>query len=115
MHRLSSAAKMKNFLPFCAALFALAGAIIFHAANGKYAFVYSGGFTYAKMNTRTGEAWLCGAELDQCLPITSKAAFLAYAGHFDPADQLDQLSRAGFSDDEIKEWISKRIAQPSQK
>jgi hypothetical protein len=73
---------MKSILPLCIVLLVLSGAIVFHAANGRYQFAFdqdfSGDhFSYAKFDTRTGEAWLCGAELDACIPMTNKAAFLA--------------------------------------
>jgi hypothetical protein len=87
-------------------LLLVAAAIFVHADNGRYAFSHaSEHLTYAKLDTRTGEAWLCGAELDVCIPMTNKAAFLAYA---DRANFTDQLKRAGFSDDEIKEWMDQQ-------
>jgi hypothetical protein len=43
-------------------LLLVAAAIFLHADNGRYAFSQaSKRLTYAKLDTRTGEAWLCGA------------------------------------------------------
>jgi hypothetical protein len=91
-------------------LLILAAAIFYPAGNSRYAFSQaSERLTYAKLDTRTGEAWLCGAELEACVPMTNKAAFLAYANR---SDMVDLLRRAGFSDAEIKDWIDKQKRQP---
>jgi hypothetical protein len=100
----------RNSVLIFVGLLLIAGAIFIHADNGRYAFSHaSERLTYAKLDTRTGEAWLCGAELDVCVPMTNRAAFLAYA---DRVNTVDQLKRAGFSDAEIKEWTDKQRQKP---
>ena len=96
----------RNSLLIFVGLLLVAGAIFVHAENGRYAFSQaSERLTYAKLDTRTGEAWLCGAELDDCIPMTNKAALVPYANR---ANFIDQARRAGFSDTEIKEWMDKQ-------
>jgi hypothetical protein len=81
-----------RILPLCVALLVLAATIVFHANTGRYQFSYvAGHLTYAKLDTRTGAAWLCGAALDECIPMTNKAAFLAYQI---PASRSDKLPTA---------------------
>jgi hypothetical protein len=100
----------RNSLLIFVGLLLLAAAIFVHADNGRYSFSHaSERLTYAKLDTRTGEAWLCGAELDACVPMTNRAAFLTYA---DRVNTVDQLRRAGFSDAEIKEWMDKQKREP---
>jgi len=100
----------RNSVSIFVGLLLVAATIFVHADNGRYAFSHaSERLTYAKLDTRTGEAWLCGAELDVCVPMTNSAAFLAYA---DRANTVDQLRHAGFSDAEIKEWTDKQKRRP---
>jgi hypothetical protein len=118
-------------------LLLIAGAIFMHAQNGRYVFARSASdehLTYAKLDTRTGEAWVCGADMDACIPMTDKAAYLAYleksigrarvefdqqptpvdpltqinelkAKHPKLAEDINFLSRGGFGYDEIKRWV----------
>jgi hypothetical protein len=107
----------RNSLFIFFGLLLVAGAIFVHADNGRYAFAYSGiassdRLTYAKLDTRTGEAWFCGGELDACVPMTNRAAFLAYADRVKTIGTIDQLRRAGISDDEIKQWMETQKRQP---
>jgi hypothetical protein len=52
----------RNSLLIFVGLLFVAAAILFQADNGRYAFSHaSERLTYAKLDTCTGEAWLCGA------------------------------------------------------
>jgi hypothetical protein len=74
-------------------LLLVAAAIFVHAATGRYAFTTTGiygSLSYAKLDTRTGEAWACSAGLDACLPMTNKAAFLASQSEPPPGSQTEK-------------------------
>jgi hypothetical protein len=110
-------------------------AIFGHGENGRYAFSHSVGenLTYAKLDTRTGEAWVCGVYFDACVPIADKGAYLAFVSrsgsspmtllHSDLPDDLkakapdlaktiDQLRAAGFNENEVRRWVDEQSHSP---
>jgi hypothetical protein len=65
----------RNSLLIFLGLLLVAASIFVHADNSRYVFYVPGGMGYAKLDTRTGDGWLCGVSLDTCMPVTNKAAF----------------------------------------
>jgi hypothetical protein len=63
----------RNGLLIFVGLLAVAGAVLFHANSGRYTIAYSAEGITAKLDTRTGEAWVCGLQFDGCIPMTLSA------------------------------------------
>ncbi len=130
----------RNMLWAFLGLLVIAGAILMHAQNGRYVFARSASddhLTYTKLDTRTGDAWLCGAAMDACIPMTDKAAYLTYleksierarveadqqpapldpltqinelkARHPKLAEDINRLGGGGFRYDAIKQWVDEQ-------
>ncbi|MGE3623854.1 MAG: hypothetical protein AB7H77_08295 [Bdellovibrionales bacterium] len=94
----------KNGLLIFLGLLLVAGVIFVHSCTGRYSFHHIDPMSYAKYDTRNGDAWYCVAGMDECLPISDKAAFLAQG---DLTEAVDKLRAAGFSEQEIQKDLAK--------
>jgi len=56
----------------------IAAAIVYHAQSGRFHFQSEASpvLAYYKFDTRSGDVYFCGTELDQCTDVSDKAAFL---------------------------------------